>query len=473
MVQPDTMQRLEKIIEEINDSEAPSSGLLLKLQEFRPEDIAETYYDIKRVHREAVFRTFEDEFAAEVLVELDDVLAIEILKDLEPERVASILNFLPPDEGADMIALSEEEDQPEILHHVEDDLADQIRDLVTYEPESAGGLMTSEFISVAGDEIVRSVLLKVRTSEDAETINYIYVTSGESRLTGVISVRDLLQAGLNEPVSSIMEKDVISVPIDMDQEEVSRTANKYHYSTLPVVDEEGALKGIVTFDDLMEVIEEESSEDIFRMAGDLTLHPTYQPVWRRILARFPWLMVTLGGTIVAAGMIRIFESVFLQEGGLSSFDTLSDLLALSFAEIQNKFTFLMCFLPMIGGMAGNVGLQSSTVMVRGFATGEVEPSDFYPILYKEILIAAVIGALSGLIVGGVVSLIFGDNAFYGFVIGLSLFAAILSAAILGTLTPFVCLGIRVDPAYASGPLLTTLNDIIGFLIFFGIAYALL
>jgi magnesium transporter len=467
------MQRLEKIIEEINDSERPSSELLVKLQEFRPEDIAETFDDFKRGLRKDVFQTFGDEFAAEVLVELDDILAIEILKDLAPERVASILNCLPPDEGADMIALSEEEDQPEILHHVEDDLAEQIRDLVTYAPESAGGLMTSEFISVTGDELVRSVLLKVRTSEGAETINFIYITNGDGRLVGVISVRDLLQAGLNEPISSIMEKDVISVPLDMDQEEVSRTANKYHFSTLPVVDEEGSLKGIVTFDDLMEVIEEESSEDIYRMAGDLTLHPTYQPVWRRILARFPWLMVTLGGTIVAAALIKVFEAVFLQEGGLSHFTSLWDLLDQAFSEIQNKFTFLMCFVPMIGGMAGNVGLQSSTVMVRGFATGEVESDDFFPILWKEILIAVVIGALSGLIVGGVVSITYEENAFYGFVIGLSLLAAIFSAAILGTLTPFVCLGIKVDPAYASGPLLTTLNDIIGFLIFFGIAYALL
>ena len=224
MAQPDTMQRLEKIVEEINDSEEMSSALLLKLEEFRSEDLAEAFYDIRRGHRGSVFQSFDDERAAEVLVELDDVFAIEILKDLEPDRVASILNYLPPDEGADMIALSEEEDQPEILERVEDDLADHIRDLSTYEPDSAGGLMTSHFISVTGDELVRSVLLTVRTSEQAETINYIYVTNGAGRLAGIISVRELLQAGLNERVLDIMERDVIAVPLDMDQEEVSRTA---------------------------------------------------------------------------------------------------------------------------------------------------------------------------------------------------------------------------------------------------------
>jgi magnesium transporter len=409
------------------------------------------------------------------MAELDDVFAIEILRDLEPERIATILNNLPPDEGADVIAMSEEEEQPEILDRVDDELADQIRDLATYEPESAGGIMTSHFFSVEGTEQIRAVLLKVKTSDEAETINYIYIVDEAGRLDGVASVRELLQGGLNQAIQEIMERDVISVPLAMDQEEVFRTANKYHFSSLPVVDGDGTLKGIVTFDDLMEVIEEESSEDMYRMAGEVALHPTQQPIWKRIMARFPWLMVTLAGTFFAAGIIRIFEAVWKQNAELAVHASFWDKLSAAFTKIEpdETWTFLICFLPMIGGMAGNVGLQSSTVMVRGFATGEVAPEFFLRILFKELIIAAVIGIISGLIIGAAIAGIYENGDHMGFVVGLSLFTAIFSAAFLGTLTPFLCQSVKVDPAYASGPLLTTLNDIFGFLIYFGIAGLLL
>ncbi|MHC4946091.1 MAG: magnesium transporter, partial [Planctomycetota bacterium] len=413
--------------------------------------------------------------AAQIMAELDDVFAIEILRDLEPERIATILNNLPPDEGADVIAMSEEEEQPEILDRVDDELADQIRDLATYEPESAGGIMTSHFFSVEGTEQIRAVLLKVKTSDEAETINYIYIVDEAGRLDGVASVRELLQGGLNQAIQEIMERDVISVPLAMDQEEVFRTANKYHFSSLPVVDGDGTLKGIVTFDDLMEVIEEESSEDMYRMAGEVALHPTQQPIWKRIMARFPWLMVTLAGTFFAAGIIRIFEAVWKQNAELAVHASFWDKLSAAFTKIEpdETWTFLICFLPMIGGMAGNVGLQSSTVMVRGFATGEVAPEFFLRILFKELIIAAVIGIISGLIIGAAIAGIYENGDHMGFVVGLSLFTAIFSAAFLGTLTPFLCQSVKVDPAYASGPLLTTLNDIFGFLIYFGIAGLLL
>lgn len=463
MSQNEAMENLDELIQQINESDTPNEGQITSLKEFRAIDIADVYPRLKSHLKSVVFEYFSDELAADVLVELDDIIAIEILGDLDPERIANILNFLPPDEGADMIALSEEDEQPEILAHVEKGLATQIRDLATYEPESAGGLMTSNYIYAGENETTLAVLVKVKTSEQVETISQIYILDEDERLTGVVSVRELLQAELNIPVSQIMEKDVISVPLHMDQEEVSRTASKYHLNVLPVVDEHSNLKGIITFDDLMDVFEEESSEDMYRMAGEVDEHPTYQPVIRRIQARLPWLMVTLVGTFLAALMIKFFESWISKD---MSLDQISFFSAFT---IDKTWTFLLCFLPMIGGMAGNVGIQSSTVMVRGFATGEIEPSFFLSILWKEILIAAAIGLVSGLIVGGLIYWAFPGTSTHGFVVGLSLFTAILSAAIIGTLTPFICLLFKVDPAYASGPLLTTLNDIFGFLIFFGIA----
>jgi magnesium transporter len=469
MPQSEAMQRLEEIILQINEADAPSEDLFLKLQEFRPVDVADVFDHVKRTYRTPLFNSFSDEMAAEVLVELDDIFAIEVLRDLPTEKTALLLNYLPPDEGADVIALSEEEDQPEILTHVEDDLAEQIRDLATYAPESAGGLMTSHFVSVTGKENVRSVLLTVKTSDEAETINYIYVVNGENRITGVITVRDLLQADLSETISAIMEKDVITVPLEMDQEEVTRISNKYHLHCLPVVDDRQVLKGIITFDDIMEVLEDESSEDMYKMAGEVTDHPTQQPVLRRVLARFPWLLLTLGGTLLVAVMIKAVEAAFTESDQGTGLDNL----LISIFSIQSNWTFLICFLPMIMGMAGNVGIQSSTVMVRGLATGEVEQSFFLKILSKEILISWVIGLISGLMIGGLLYFMYPDNNRMGFVVGISLFAAVFAAAVLGTLLPFMCLLVKVDPAYASGPVLTTMNDIFGFLIYFGIAYLML
>ncbi|MBU0754678.1 MAG: magnesium transporter [Planctomycetes bacterium] len=475
MTQPETLKRLEVIIQELNEAQEPSEKLILSLQEFRDADLAEAFADLRRNLFLPVFTSLDDIRAAAILADMDDVFAIQILKDLEPERIASILNYLPPDEGADVLALSEEKEQPEILTHLNDDLAEEIRDLVTYAPESAGGIMTSYYISMLRSDLVRSALLSVKTSEEAETINYIYVADRAGHLEGVASVRDLLQAKLNQTLQEIMETDVISVPLDLDQEEVFRIANKYHLLSLPVLDENGLLKGIITFDDLMEVIEDESSEDMYRMAGEVTLHPTQQPIFRRILARFPWLMVTLGGTFLAAAIIRFFELVFKEGWEFANYNSFSEFVASSLTVVNadNRWSFLLCFLPMIGGMAGNVGLQSSTVMVRGFATGEVAPSSYLKILSKELMIAAIIGLFSGLIIGSLVFGLFESDAAMGFVIGLSLCSAIISAAILGTSTPFVCRALKVDPAYASGPLLTTMNDILGFLIFFGIAYLLL
>jgi magnesium transporter len=472
MAQPEALQRLEELIDQFNESEKPRPDLIHTLKEFRSIDIAAVFHHFRRGIQEEIFTAFDDEMAAEVLVELDDILAIDLLKDLNTERIASILNYLPPDEGADVIALSEEEDQPQILTQVDHDLADRIRDLATYEPESAGGLMTSHFFSVSAGESVRSVLLKVKTSEEAETINHIYVINGQGRIEGVMSVRELLSADLSQVMSDIMERDVISVPLNMDQEEVFKIANKYHLSSIPVVDEGRMLKGIITFDDLMEVIEEESSEDMYRMAGEVALHPTQQPIIRRIMARFPWLLVTLCGTLLAAGLIKAFESVWASGESFGSLTSVGDLIRLASKEIENEWTFLLCFLPMIMGMAGNVGLQSSTVMVRGLATGEVEPPFFIRILGKEVLISMLIGLLSGLIIFVIILMIYKDLNM-GTAVGLSLLSAILSAAVLGTLMPFLCLVIKVDPAYASGPLITTMNDLIAILISFGIAYSVL
>ena len=452
----DDKGRLEELVERLNsEEEMPAGTLTSLLGESRIEDIAEIFPHLKEQVRVFIFGALSDEMAGELLSELDEIPAMQILRDLTPQRIAAILNYLPPDEGADVIGFSDKEDHPRILGRMERDLAEQVQDLATHSPDTAGGVMTSEFISVHDDQSVRSALIEVKTSDIEEFIQNIYVLDRKDILIGVVSVRDLLQAKLNQNISEVMERDVISVPIDMDQEEVSQIISRYDFTSAPVVDDQGRLKGIVTFDDIMDVIEEESSEDIYRMAGEVALHPTQQPFHRRVMARMPWLLVTLAGTYMAALLIQYYETIF--DPGADKAETL--------------WTLLLCFIPMVGGMAGNVGIQSSTVMVRGLATGEVYPSIFTKLLLKELVIAAVIGLISGLLVGGVLVFFRGETV--GYVVGLALFLAIVSAAFLGTVMPFACIWFKVDPAYASGPILTTMNDLLGFAIYFSIAFPLL
>lgn len=453
----------EELIERLNSFEdLDTRNLGELLGDIRIEDIAEIFPHLREPVKSEIFEFLGDEDAAELLAELDEIAVIQILKDMDPDRIAAICNFLPPDEGADVIGFSDEEDQPEILEQMDRDLADKIQTLATYSPETAGGVMTSEFMAVGSRESVRRVLLGIKTSDMEESIQNVYVQDEGRGLVGVASLRELLQAELNQPIGEIMERDVISVPLEMDQEEVSRIVNRYDFTAVPVVDEKGTLMGIVTFDDMMDVMEEESSEDMYRMAGEVSMHPTQQHFFRRVTARMPWLLVTLGGTYLAALLIKWFEV----NSGMND------------SHVENLWTLLLCFIPMIGGMAGNVGIQSSTVMVRGLATGEVYPSIFWRVLSKEVFIASIIGLISGLVIGVILTIFPPGTGLYnadnlGVVVSLALLGSIVCAAFLGTMMPFACLLIKVDPAYASGPVLTTLNDLVGFAIYFSIALPLL
>jgi len=448
-------ERIDDWIEKLNLLEILSPEEVENLiDQVRIEDIAEIFPHLKDAVKNTIFESIGDETAAELLGELDEIPAIQVLKDLPPDRIATICNFLPPDEGADVIGYSAEEDQPEILEQMDQERAQEIQALATYSADTAGGVMTTEFLSAHQNDSVRTILIQIKTSELEDSISNVYVIDDQAVLRGVVSVRELLQAKLNQTVREAMNRDVVSVPLTMDREDVSRIVNRYDFTSIPVVDAGGRIQGIITFDDMMDVIEEESSEDMYRMAGEVAEHPTQQPFLRRIRARMPWLMITLGGTYLAAMVIQVFETKFSPQS----------------SQVDTLWTMLLCFIPMIGGMAGNVGIQSSTVMVRGLATGEVYPSIFARILVREMLLAAFIGLISGLLIGAFLFFLQGQ---IGFVVGLALFGAIVSAALLGTMMPFACLMVDVDPAYASGPILTTMNDLLGFVIYFGIALLLL
>jgi magnesium transporter len=255
-----------------------------------------------------------------------------------------------------------------------------------------------------------------------------------------------------------MSQDVISVRLDADQEDAARLVERYRLASIPVVDAADRLRGVITLDDIIDVLDEEASEDVLALAGTSAVNPTKQPLMRRFMARSPWLAITLTGTFGASLLLEFIERTWF--GPVLS-------------GVPSSFKLLLYFIPMIGGMAGNVGSQSSATMVRGFATGEVDSHRPMRVLPNELVLGVMIGLAAGAIIGVVLALLHVEQRWVGVVVGTALPCAITMAALSGTLIPFLCERIHVDPAYASGPFLQTMNDLTGYIIYFAVAISLM
>ena len=426
--------------------------------EVRAADIAAMLPDIEPEAQEIVLSLLGDAKAAEVLVETDEATRARLVERLEPERLARLVDEMDPDDAADVLALVPEETRAALLSALPEDQRRQVRALGAYDPDSAGGIMTTEFVAVGSNESVGSALSKVRSAEQEEATGSLFVVDPAGTLVGVVSLRDLLSAEPGARLGDVMDHDVISVPVEADQEEAARTVEKYRLNSLPVVDGAGRLKGVITLDDIVDVLGEEATEDVLVLAGTSALHPTKEPVLRRFLARSPWLAVTLTGSFSASLLLEYAEGHW--------FGRVLD-------EVPSTFRSLLYFIPLIGGMAGNVGSQSSATMVRGFATGEVDEDKPMRVLPRELILGLMIGIIAGVLVGCVVAGTHPEARWLGLVVGLALPCSITMAALSGTIIPFLCARLGVDPAYASGPFLQTMNDLTGYLIYFAVALALM
>lgn len=430
----------------------------VSLPEVYPADIAASLAHQDEDTLRLIFQLLDDERAAQVLSHCDENVQEQMLATLGQPRLVRLFIEMDPDDAADVLAVASEELRAGLLAELDDETRRDVAMLGEYEPESAGGIMTTDYVSVASNESVSAALAKVVGDDSHDTIDAVFVVDPAGTLVGIADMRALLSADPGDPVGEVMSADVISIALEEDQEEAARLVDRYDITSLPVVDTTGRLKGVITVDDIIDVLEEEASEDMLRLAGTGVTHPTSEPVMRRLRARAPWLSVTLAGTFLAAMLIEYVEATWfgVAEGAGDA-----------------SFRALLYYIPLIGGMAGNVGSQSSTIMVRGFATGEVDPTKPMRVLRGEILLALMIGVAAGLIVGFGVAAFHSDAQWLGAVVGLALPCAILVAALAGTLVPFACHAVGVDPAYAGGPFLLTLNDIAAFLIYFAVAIQLM
>ncbi|KIH77901.1 magnesium transporter [Geoalkalibacter ferrihydriticus] len=416
------------------------------LGKIHPADIAHLFRYLDLKEQRILFNLLEDaETSAYVLSELDHAVGALLLEQIDKETITEVLQEMPYDDAVDIIRNMPEELAEEILNIMQDEDSTEIEQLLQYDEDTAGGIMATEIFSLREDMRVREAIEALQQAQDAEMVFYVYVTDDYGHLVGVLSLRQLLTVAPDTHLKDIMTRDVIRVATDTDQEEVAHLVARYNILAIPVVDEHNKLMGIVTVDDVIDVLREEATDDIFKMAGTREEELLYGfQAFKIARLRLPWLITNLFGGVITGYLMWMFKA------------TLEQIIA------------LVTFVPVITGMGGNVGGQSATIVVRGFATGRIDFGTLRQVFFKELRVGVIMGAVCGLVVG-VVALIWHGNPYLGLVVGLAMVSAMSVAASTGVLAPSFFKKIGVDPAIASSPFVQTANDITGILIYFGTA----
>jgi magnesium transporter len=367
------------------------------------------------------------------------------------DRLARILSAMADDDAADLLADLPETLREQILNIMSDKETEEVSELLSYPDDSAGRIMTTDFLSLPETTTAQKAVDKVRKASATEMIFYVYVTDEERRLSGVLSLRQLVTASDEALLSDMMIRDVHKVHVTTDQEEVARLVSRYNLLAIPVVDHNDVLVGIITVDDVIDVLREEATEDILKMAGASGDEISSFSVVRSTRVRLPWLFASWIGGVIAMRIIDGFEG--------------------HFREHITMFASLTAFIPIIMGMGGNIGTQSLSITVRGLATGRIDPKLLWRALFKEIRVGLLLGLAYGALlalVGGILN----SNLTLGVVVGVAMCANMTIAALVGTFLPLIAVKSNIDPAVASGPFVTTSIDILGITLYFITAYLL-
>jgi magnesium transporter len=417
---------------------------------YHPIDIAYAIGELGPEERKEVFRLLEAHEAGVVLEEVDNDIEAELVEHTEDEELAEIIDAMPPDSGADVVGRLDDDQAQRVLELMPDEESDEIEELLEYPGDTAGGLMTTEFIAVSEQLTAQQALDSIRQSGvDPQGTASVYIVDEAGRLTGVVDLRVLVTVRSNARLQDFMVTDLITVPPEEDQEQVVRLADKYDLLAVPVVNEHGVLLGTVTHDDVVDAIAEEHTEDVLRMAGTDSRDLLSRSSIHVALIRLPWLTISLVGSLCAAAIVRFF--------GVS---------------LKEALILLASFIPVVTAMGGNSGLQSSTIVVRSLALGTLSGYGVGRLFLRELMTAVTMGVVCGLVVGVIGWAFFGGPAI-GIIVGVSMFLAITWAATIGTFVPLLFNRLGADPALASGPLTTMLNDVFGLLIYLSIATVLL
>ena len=407
--------------------------LAIAMEDFEDEDIS--YFA----------SLLSDELLAEIIEQADEDLQNHIMKIMQITRIMQIFQYMSKDNIVDILGNMPADRRKDVVNLMKTGDQKIIRNLLGYEENTAGGIMTTEYISVRNTLTVSQALATVKDiAPKTEEINTIYVLNEKKQLVGTVSIRELLVAKNGDIINDIMEDNVISVEPETDQEEVARLVSKYDLHAIPVVNKRKGLLGIITVDDIIDVIEEENTEDMLKLGGVSKEENVDSTLWDSIKMRLPWLLINLLTAFLAAATVSLFE------------DTIQQVVALAAA------------MPIVAGMGGNAGTQTLAIVVRGIALGDIEWRGNKLRILKEIFVGVLNGAVTGLVAGAVIYWMYG-NLYLGIIIFVAMIANLVIAGFFGFLVPVILKALNADPAVASSIFITTATDVFGFFVFLGLA----
>ncbi|MED3572360.1 magnesium transporter [Cytobacillus praedii] len=422
-------------------------GFRAEFLELHPYDQASFFKELDEEHREKIYHYLSPEEMATLFenLEIDDDEYKDVLAEMNPNYAADMISKMYVDDAVDVLNELEKDQAVSYLTIMDEEAAQEIKDLLHYEEYTAGSIMTTDFVSISANQTVRSAMYILKNeAPKAETIYYIYVLDEQKRLLGVISLRDLIVNDDDTMIADITNDRIVSVSVGDDQEEVARKIKDYNFLALPVVDFQNHLLGIITVDDVMDVMEEEASDDYSKLAAVSDMDTIDRSPLSAARKRLPWLIILLFLGMMTASLIGRFE------------------------ETLNKVAILAVFIPLIAGMAGNTGTQALAVAVRGIATGDLEKENKWKLIVREAGTGVITGAICGILVS-IIVFIWKGNIYLGILVGISILSTLIVATLAGALIPLLMHKFKIDPAVASGPFITTINDLISILIYFGMA----
>jgi magnesium transporter len=444
------MEETERLSESIKQllGEGRDERLADVLEDAHPADVSRVIRELPREDQVRLFRLLSPQRAGEVLAELDDPTLRELVASLPEAEVSRVLDRMPPEQVADVVEELPREQAEEILELMEEEKSEEVQELLEYREGTAGRLMSPEFVAVREDATVAQAIEHIRKSASGKGAFYLYVVDDHDHLVGLVLLHRLLAADAATPISAIRTDEVESVRVDTDQEEVARLVQHYNLIQVPVVDVNRRLLGTIGVDDVIDVIREEATEDIQRLAGvggdETVLDPPRAVFTKRLI----WRLINLGTAVVAASVIGLFES-----------------------SIQSLAT-LAVFMPIVASMGGIGTTQTATVVVRGIALGDMTPSVLRRVLRKELWLALSTGAANGLVIAAI-AYIWKGQLLLSLILALALMFNMLVAAVVGTLIPIALKTFQIDPAIASSVISTTFTDVVGFFSFLGLATLLI
>lgn len=408
-------------------------------------DQVELFTAFDESDRKTVYHYLSPEEFAQIFQKLELAQQQKYTLELEEDYTVAVLNHMYADNVTDFLNELPHEQSETLLQKMDQAGVSEVKELMDYPEQTAGAIMTTEFISVGAKETVGEVMARLRKeAPDAETIYYLYVVEAQRQLVGVVSLRDLIIAPADELVEEVMSTNVVSVSVHDDQEDVAHVIKKYDFLAVPAVTPQGTLLGIVTVDDVIDVIDEETTEDIGEMSaarGAVDLDVSSIQAAKK---RAPWIIILMFLGLITASVINEFEGIL------------------------ESVVILAAFIPLIMDSAGNTGTQSLAVVVRGLALGTIERKGIGPLFRRELVTGLILGVICAVVISIVIPIFYG-NAVLGLVVGLSLLVALTAATVIGAVIPLVINKLNIDPAVASGPFITTVADIIGLFIYFTVA----